>query len=220
MANVLSAGTPQTEHLTVIGTGTVEIVPDMLEFSVSLQHDNSLASQAKEHVDRRAAKVIATARELGLADADIVAAELICQPHYPHHNKPQDGYSAHRTINLRLRDVSVFGLLSDRLLAVPVDRLERVRRRVTDMTVANRQAMQAAVVDARAQADCLAEQFGVVLGQVHAIRPVPARDREWHVGGVAVDSLTGESYENGVVTIESRWEVTFYLDTAGPGRTG
>jgi len=220
MTNLLSVGAPHAEHLTVIGVGSIEVVPDTLEFSISLRHVNALASQAKEHVDQRAAQVLAAARELGLADADIVAAEVICQPYYPRHDKPKDGYSAHRTINLRLRDVSVFGPLSDRLLAVPVERLERVRRRVTDMTVAHRQAMQAAVADARGQANCLAEQFGVVLGQVYAIRPVPARDREWHIGGGAVDSLTGESYESGVVSVESRLEVTFYLETAGTGRTG
>lgn len=220
MKHVLSVGAPQAQHLTVIGLGSTEVVPDTLEFSISLRHVDALASHAKEHVDQRATQVLAAARAFGLADADIVAVEVICQPHYPRHDKPQDGYCAHRTINLRLRDVSAFGPLSDRLLAVPIDRLERVRRSVTDMAAAHRQAMRAAVADARGQADCLAEQFGVVLGRVHAIRPVPARDREWHIGGAAADSLTGESYENGVVSIESRLEVTFYLDTTGSARTG
>ena len=209
---------PNTEHLTVQGEAELHLPPGTVEVSATVSRVEETAAQAKANVDARSAAIITLARELGIANDDIRATELTVAPHreYRNHEYVHQGYEASRQVELTLRDLKNFNALLAQVVEVPVDRITGLDTKLSDEAGARQQALARAVEDAKAKARVLAQQFEVKLGPVFSIHALPKEER-FYIGGAAARASTEDaSFSPGMIKVEARVNVTFYLEKAGP----
>ncbi len=169
-------GMPTGPYIQVSGHGEEHVAPDMLTVSLTLEKTSVDASAARADVEGRAAKVLALARKLGLADKDIRAPAVTVEPRYEWHSGPGGdgkqvlvGQHVMRVISLTLRDISRYGDLVDGLFAAGVTRLDNVIPDTSKREALQQQALTAAVADAHDRAAALARGGGVTLGAVYSI---------------------------------------------------
>ena len=170
-------GLPPSPYVQVNGHGELHVAPDMAYVSLTLEKTDKDAKVARDDVEGRAAKVIALARKLGIADADIDAPSVTVIPEYQWVNESSGnagtrklmGQHVTRGIMLTLRDLDRYGELVDGLFAVGVTDLGNVTLDRSDRRALEQKARALAVDDAHDKAAGLAKSAGVTLGAVYSI---------------------------------------------------
>ena len=209
---------PNTEHLTVVGEAKIDFVPTVVEVSVSISRTEETASLAKANVDERSARVIALAKEFGVAATEIRASDLSISPRREYRNGEYHhvGYSADLQVDIKLREIKRFPKLLGKLVDVPVDRIVSIKPKLEDESAANQAALAKAIEDAKGKAATIAQQFGVQLGSVYSVVALPKEERFYIGGAASRASEEDASFEPGTIEVEGRIEVTFYLAKPGP----
>ena len=169
-------GLPSSPYIEVSGHGELHVAPDLAYVNLTLEKTSLDAKAARADVESRAAKVIALARELGIAEKDIKAPAVTVYPQYEWHQTPSGdgkqvlvGQHVSRDIGLTLRDLSRYGALVDGLFAAGVTRLDDVVSDRSDRDQLQQQALALAVQQAHTKAEALAAAGGVTLGAVYRI---------------------------------------------------
>ncbi|HEV2321829.1 MAG TPA: SIMPL domain-containing protein [Gammaproteobacteria bacterium] len=173
---VLADGLPSSPYIEVNGHGELHVAPDLAYVNLTLEKTSMDAKAARADVEARAAKVIALARQLGIADKDIKAPAITVYPQYDWHQTSSGdgkqvlvGQHVTRSISLTLRDLSRYGALADGLFAAGVTRLDDVVPDRSDRDQLQQQALAQAVRDAHGKAEALAAAASVALGAVYRI---------------------------------------------------
>jgi uncharacterized protein len=178
-----------------------------------------LRAEATQAVDRRTAAALDAARNAGVADRDIRALAITVQPVWDWHEGQRRfrGHEATRVIELTVRDIDLWPDLLAGLIRSRVDRIDSVEADHSERDALTRQALQAAVHDARSRADLLADAAGTRVSNVFSVRE---SSRGWtepmrpEVGRamMARDAApVPEAYEPGVIVISSEVQATFEL---------
>lgn len=169
-------GLPSAPYIEVSGHGELHVAPDLAYVNLTLEKTSMDAKAARADVESRAAKVIALARRLGIAEKDIKAPAVTVYPQYEWHQTPSGdgkqvlvGQHVTRSISLTLRDLSRYGALADGLFAAGVTRLDNVVPDRGDRDQLQLQALAQAVQDAHGKAEALAAAAGVTPGAVYRI---------------------------------------------------
>lgn len=175
-ALALGDGLPSSPYIEVSGHGELHVAPDLAYVNLTLEKTSLDAKAARADVESRAAKVIALARELKIAEKDIKAPAVTVYPEYEWHQTSSGdgkqvlvGQHVTRSISLTLRDLSRYGALADGLFAAGVTRLDDVVPDRSDRDQLQQQALAQAVQDAHGKAQALAAAAGVELGAVYRI---------------------------------------------------
>lgn len=219
LADSLFGGLPQAPYIHVTGHGEVHVAPDMLRGSLSLEKTSMDPKAARADVEERAAKVLALAMKLGIADKDIVAPSVTVNPQYEWHQAPNSegkqvltGYRVTRAIQLTLRDVSRYGELVDGLFAAGVTRLDSVDPDSSKRPALQVQAEAAAVADARSKAEALADAADVPLGGMFSLsdESAPRMPRPLMMAAARSASGSTPEYLNGEIEIDADVDV-YYL---------
>lgn len=175
-AGAFADGLPSSPYVEVSGHGEVRVAPDLAYVSLTVEKTGLDAKAARANVEARAAKVIALARRLGIADKDIQAPAVTVDPQYEWRQVQGGegkqvlvGQHVTRAITLTLRNLSRYGELADGLFAAGVTRLDNVEPDRSDRNILQQQALAQAVRDAHAKAEALADAAGVALGAVYRI---------------------------------------------------
>jgi uncharacterized protein YggE len=102
-----SSNLPRADHISVIGDAAIDVVPDLVAISFSIERVGESMAMAKSDVDERCAKVIKLARETGIDQIDVTASQLSLGPHREYRNNEwQDrGFKAQRSVTIRLREI-------------------------------------------------------------------------------------------------------------------
>ena len=180
---VCADGPPGSPYILVNGHCDLQVAPDMAYVSLSLDQTSLDAKAAREDVEARAAKVIALARKLKIADKDIDAPSVTVFPEYQwvvekgaassssetRRVRRLTGHHVSRSITLTLRDLGDYGELVDGLFDAGVTDLGNVLMDRSDREALQQKASALAVGDAHARAAGLAQSAGVNLGSVYSI---------------------------------------------------
>jgi len=182
-AAVRADGLPSSPYIQVSGHGDFQVAPDMAYVFLSIEKTSLDAKAARADVEGRAAKVIALARKLGIADKDIDAPSVTVYPEYEwvvekssisaagdsRRVRKLTGQHVTRAITLTLRDLAGYGELVDGLFEAGVTDLGNVSMDRSDRDALQQKARALAVSDARNRAAGLAQSAGVTLGSVYSI---------------------------------------------------
>ena len=221
-AALLTACAPQTDELTgpqvsVQGEAKVDVVPDMLTVSLSVTQLADEVAAATESVNRRTAAALEAARAAGVADEDLRALSMNVQPQYDWREGEQlfRGHEASRAVHLVVRDIAAWPALLDALVKAGVDRVDSVEPSHSDQQRIARNALRAAVLDARARADVLADAAGAEVTTVFNItetgRNYTVRERA-QVARMAASPVEAEdAFEPGTITLTANVHATFRL---------
>lgn len=152
--------------ITVIGTASVESVPDRAELSFGVESQGASAKAALAANAAEMRKVIAAVKAAGGSGVKTQAVSL--SPRYNEKNEVQ-GFTATNTVGATIADVAKAGALIDAAVNAGANQVYGPSLSSGDVTALYRKALTAAVANARASAQVLAAAANVSLGRVTAI---------------------------------------------------
>jgi hypothetical protein len=168
----VSGSTPVDRHITVNGTGTVTIEPDMATVWIGVQSQESSAADALAQNNAQTEAVMNTLLEFGIADSDLQTAYFSIWPstNYDFEGQPTGTvYQVQNTVLATVRDLDQLGALLDAVVQSGANTISNIQFDVADTTAAYDQALQAAIANAETRAGLVADTSSVSLGEVLTI---------------------------------------------------
>ena len=197
-----------TGGITVVGTGSVNVTPDRASFAFGTVNQAATANAALAASSQSIARVIAAIKKAGVAQADIQTSDVSLSPRMNDTGNEIVGYTASNTVTATIRKLGDAGDVVDAAVGAGSNQVYGPNLLASDQDAAYRNALKAAVADARAKAETLAAAANSTLGKITAIvegggaMPMPVA-----VG--AKDSSV--PIEPGTQKIEATVSVTFAL---------
>lgn len=188
-----SSAAAEPGGITVQGTASVDVVADRAELSFGVESQGSTARAALAANAAEMRKVIAAVKAGG--GTKVKTQHVSLSPRYGEGNVVQ-GYVATNSVSATIAGVARAGALIDAAVAAGANQVYGPSLSASDQDARYREALTAAVADARARAQALAGAAGLTLGRVTAIvegggGPVPlpyaAADRASEAGATPVE---------------------------------
>jgi hypothetical protein len=171
---------PISPGIVTVGDATVKVKPDVAILGVGATAQADTAAQAQALVSQRIDRILAAAKKLGIADADLKTAGYSIAPQYAYDSgrAPRvTGYQATQMLSLTLRRIDDAGKALDALVQNDGATNASISFSLDDPKAAQADARKLAVEDARSKADAMARTAGVRVGRVLAItdssQPMP-----------------------------------------------
>jgi hypothetical protein len=203
------AAEPEPGSLTVIGSGGADVTPDRAGFGFGTVTQARTAAAALEASSAAVARVVAALRREGIAQADIQTADVSLSLRWSENGESIIGYTASNTVTAIIRRLGQAGAVIDAAVAAGANQMSGPSLLASDQASAYRDALRAAVADARAKAQTLATASGVTAGRITAVAesgtgpsPMPAQDAE---------RAAAPAIEPGTQRIEATVSVTFSI---------
>lgn len=159
--------------IAVKGTGSFEYPAEMLRFRFAVHNTSEHSVEdAKDKVDRISSAIIRALIELGIDEQDVHSPEfnIFVDEDFDEDDCPLAYLpEVSRDIEVVLRDIKLYSRVIDALVKNDVTELKGVSSEVQDYDKYERQAMLAAIADAKQQAEFLVTNLGGKLGKVHTI---------------------------------------------------
>ena len=154
--------------VTAEGEGT--LAPDLALITFAVSGQGKDLAPTKEDVAVRSSVVLATLRELGVAETDIHAPDVSISPEYDY-RKGQKliGYRVARQMTVKVRDLTRLGEVLDGVVTAGANEVHGAQMSASDPSAADHQALGKAFAAARAKAEVLAAAAGAKLGAVSRI---------------------------------------------------
>ena len=161
----------ETRTITVQGTGSSSVPPDMVEISAGTVSRAQRAATALAENNEKVARLLALVAESGIAEQDVRTKAFSVNPIFEaggDGSKPLAivGYEVSNAVSITLRDTETLGAFLDKLTSAGVNGIRGVRFGVSDCDELLQAIRRAAVSDARARATLYADEAGVALGRV------------------------------------------------------
>lgn len=180
-----SAGAPvalaQTEEplpeaplrtISVSGSGKVTLTPDIATISIGVHTENIDATEAVAANTSQAQAVMQALEAAGVAEKDIQTSNFSIYPRQEWDNEGKVTgitYVVDNTVLVTVRDLDAIGGLLEAVVEAGSNQIGGIQFDVSNREAAYKQALSAAVEDARAKADVLAQAAGVEVGDVQMI---------------------------------------------------
>ena len=167
-ADAASEGT----MLSVVGVGRTSQRPDRAQVSVGVVAEAPTAGAAMELLNRSMENVLSAVKKLELPGQLVTTAGLSLSPQYDYSarrdNQPPRivGYIAQNTVSVRVDDPEAVGQVIDRATAAGANQVQGVSFQLRDPEAAQREALRAAVGQARAKAEVVAQAMGMRIVEV------------------------------------------------------
>jgi uncharacterized protein YggE len=214
-AQAQGSGVTGMRQITVVGNGEIRIAPDMATVQIGVESSADTTQDALAANNAQVAAVIEQIKALGVAEQDIQTSGFNIYPRYSQNGEQVTGYTVSNTVNVIIRDLANAGSILDSVVQAGANRVYGVSFGVSDLEAALGQARTAAITNARARADQLAQASGTNVGQVLVISenigsapvmPLPAMMADRVEGGGAMVPVQG-----GEQVINASVQVTYEL---------
>jgi hypothetical protein len=180
--------------ITVSGTGSVAVVPDRAELSFGVESQGATAKAALAANGAEMRKVIDAVKAAGGTDVRTQSVSL--SPRYDERNVVQS-FVAVNTVTARTTAAKA-GPLIDAAVAAGANQVYGPSLSAADQATQYRQALRAAVADARASAQALADAANLSLGRVTAVvegggsmpGPLAVADKAMESGSTPIEAGT------------------------------
>jgi len=166
---VFSGAALADDTITVTGSATVQLEPDMVMISLGVTATEKEVLAAQQKVNAAMADVVAalTAEEMAIAPEDIATTDYYINERYNYdYDKGESvmvGYEANAMLSVCVRDIERAGAVIDAAMAAGANRLGGVEFMSSDQTAARDQALTLAVQDGMRKAKVIATAAGVNL---------------------------------------------------------
>ncbi len=165
-----------TTEIVVSGQGTASAAPDMATISFTINTYAASAQNAISANNARYQRLDSAMHALGVPAADVQTTSFTLDynpaPKPPEAPSPGEryGFNAARSVDVIVHQLSLVGKSIDAAAAAGVTDVGGVQFAVSDTSAQNVAALKSAVLDARAQADALAEAAGLRIIGIRSIR--------------------------------------------------
>lgn len=200
-------GTTTTRKIVTTGTGIVSVEPDTATATLSVQTKGDTANVAQTENNKIIAEVTATLKKMGIEEKQITTAYSAVYPNYFYDDKSGQekisSYEANTTLNVKTKDIDNVGSYIDAALAAGATGFRNVSFSLENPTAYYAQALRAAVKNAGASAQAIAEAYGKPLGGIVSVE----------------EHSSGNSYEEAVMAQYSSLEKNTAADAGGSPTT-
>jgi uncharacterized protein len=163
-------GTPAANTITVTGTGSVTLVPDIAHVTVGVTINKTTVKAARADAATAMNAVIAAIKALGVDDKDLQTVGLNLYPQYgPNGTQQIIGYQISEQLQVTVRDLDKVGDVVDAATASGATDVNGVSFDVSDPAKAMDDARAKAIEAARTTATAMAGAAKVTLGTVLSI---------------------------------------------------
>jgi hypothetical protein len=218
-SNLVTTGAvdqPAEHTISVAGSGKVTVIPDMGTIRLGVVVERKTAKDAREAAAAAMTRVVDAIRKLGIADKDIATANVSLNPvyDYPANATPKiRGYQLNNTITITVRDLAKISDVLDDGVAAGANSVDGISFDVADRAAAEAQAREAAVKDAKAKADTLANGLGVRITGVASVSESVSTPiwYEQSFGAVAADKAAETPVLPGSTDVVISVQVSFLI---------
>lgn len=198
--------------VTVMGTGTVNIVPDRVVINSRIEHTGSSAAEVKKHNDKVVNDVIKYLKSQGIEPKDIQTEYIRLNKEFDYNSK-ETFYSANQAISILLRDLSKYETVMSGLLQSGLNRIDGIEFKTSKKEELQAEARKKAVLNAKAKAKEFAEALGQQIGHALLIDEVQTDHYQpIHRMEMKADSSAGqETIAPGEMEVTVKVNVSFAL---------
>jgi hypothetical protein len=158
--------------ITVSGTGIVTTVPNQAQFSFGVATNASTAQGAIAANNARMNAVIAALEKAGVRARELQTAEISLTPNTNSNGNRIVNYSASNQVTATTASIARAGSIIDAAVSAGANLASGPTLTESDQLQLEREALKAAVGDARARAEAVAQAAGVSLGAVEMVSEV------------------------------------------------
>jgi len=205
--------------ITVTGTGSTKVTPDVATVTLGVQSQNERISLAVADNNRRSALVQQAVVEMGVAEGDIRTTyfSVWSQPRYDEFGilTGETTYFVDNTVLVTVRDVAKLGEILQSAIDAGSNSIQGISFHVEDSTEAEDQARAEAIADAQAKAQELADAAGAQLGEVITINTsvyIPYPMEAYARAGFGMGGGGGEAPPVSLGTYEVQVQITMTYD--------
>jgi uncharacterized protein YggE len=167
---------PLRRSISVTGTGKVSAAPDVADISIGVVTQASTAQDALAANTEAMTKVHSVLKERGVAAKNIQTTSISVQPRYSQPPQPRPGqavqefvprivgYDVVNAVQITARDINNLGAILDAVVQTGANRIDGISFRISEPAKLLSVARKSAMADAKARADLLAGEAGVVVG--------------------------------------------------------
>ncbi len=210
--------------ISLSGTGSVSIAPDMAILSFGVVKEAKTAREALDANNKAMASIIEAMDDNGIEEKDLQTSGFNIQPRYFYPKRKPDGqqpapeitgYVVSNNLTVRIRKIEKAGAILDLSVTLGINSGGNIQFTNSDTSSALKEARTKAVKNALEKATTLADAANVELGAIiniseNASRPRPiaiAQARSLSVQeDAAVPIATGENTYR--VTVQMSWEIS------------
>ena len=204
------AATPRT--ITVSGTGIVTSVPNQAEFTFGVTTNALTAQGALSANAVRMNRVVAALKALGIRAANLQTAEISLNPTTNTDGTEIIGYSASNSVTATTDNVAKAGPIVDAAVHAGANLASGPTLTPSDQVLLDRQALAAAVANARAGAKAIAGAARVKLGALLTVTEVSNSTPPIFPAAEAARAANGSTpVEAGTVQTEEDITATFAI---------
>ena len=164
----------QPRTLSVNGTGTTFLAPDMASISIGVRVENEDAAKALSLNNEQAEQILAALETLGVAEKDIRTSNfsIYTMENYNEYEQVDGGsFAVENTLYVVVRDLDQLGEILGTVIGAGANNIYGIQFDVADKADALAQARELAVANAKVQAEELARLAEVELGDIQTISP-------------------------------------------------
>jgi uncharacterized protein YggE len=203
-------GTPEQERsVTVTGTGTVSVVPTRAHFSFGVESRGTSAAGALSANAAATRKVIDALKAAGIDAGDIQTEQVSLSTLYSDDGRSITGYAASNSVGVVVRRLGQAGRLVDEAVAAGANNVSGPSLDTGDRADLYREALAAAVADARAKAETVARESGLTLGRATIVQEGVPEAPDSYADRAAVAAAESTPIEPGKGEVAATVTVTF-----------
>jgi uncharacterized protein len=202
-----SATSDASGGITVVGTGSVSVVPNRAGFTFGMVSQASTAAGALSASSQGVARIVDALRKAGVAKADIQTSDVSLSPRMDENGSAVTGYTASNSVTVTIRAIGDAGDVVDAAVGAGANQVYGPNLVASDQGAAYRKALAAAVGEARTKAEALARTAGLTLGRVTAISE--SGESQQPVFAATTLQASDTNVEPGTQKIEATISVTF-----------
>lgn len=159
--------------MNVSGVGRVTLVPDIATINIGVRTEDEVVTDALEGNTAQANAISEVLQDLGVASEDIQTSNFNVYPseRYDPMTGQVEGrfFVVENTVNVKVRDLSSLGEVLSAVVEAGANNIYGINFNVDDRDAAVAEARQLAIEDARANAEAIASDAGVQLGELISI---------------------------------------------------
>jgi uncharacterized protein YggE len=158
--------------VSVVGTGTVEVMPDRVRISAQASALAQDPATARAQVDRQVGGARQALQRVGIDEDALRAQSIRIQPEFEYRNQERTlrGYRATRDFSVVIDDLDAAGEVLDALLSAGLPQVSGLNYELSDPDAHRSDARDLAIADARAKAEQLAEGLDAEVGAVRHVQ--------------------------------------------------
>lgn len=220
---------PQQPHVYVEGSAELEVEPDMMVFTLSIQTVDIDLAKAKDDVDARSRLLIEVSKKFGIKASDIATTALNIRPEYEYKEGQRvlTGNNVSRQVDINLRDLKKYPDMMKALVDAKISETINTNLTVADKKAVEEKVQAAAMSDAQARAGRLAKSQGKAVGDPWSISEFNNRGNErWELlpnrqlmgnsasmkaDAMSLQRMASEPFEPGVMKITAQVYVVYLL---------